>query len=305
MLRLILATALLGSASLATAATAATVVVAGTDDLYNAVTTGFDGTAPEAINVTDLTSITFAVSAGNTVGVGNGTLNDADGIGSDAAWSTSGGHNISGITVPNAGNIAGVFLASTVAPTTPAALDFTASGTDFASLSPLLQQSFFIGDGKTGDATGTTQTFYVPVGATTLYLGFTDECSYGGGPSCFDDNSGSFTVTSTGTAPITGAVPEPTTWALLLAGFAFTGVAIRRRGAPAPRRRGPKAWATACDQAFLCRLPRLIGGITLVILIHTDGCLAKQEIHAVARRTGAAVRVVANSYFRVPRRADS
>jgi hypothetical protein len=231
MLRLILATALLGSASLATAATAATVVVAGTDDLYNAVTTGFDGTAPEAINVTDLTSITFAVSAGNTVGVGNGTLNDADGIGSDAAWSTSGGHNISGITVPNAGNIAGVFLASTVAPTTPAALDFTASGTDFASLSPLLQQSFFIGDGKTGDATGTTQTFYVPVGATTLYLGFTDECSYGGGPSCFDDNSGSFTVTSTGTAPITGAVPEPTTWALLLAGFAFTGVAIRRRGA--------------------------------------------------------------------------
>lgn len=37
-----------------------------------------------------------------------------------------------------------------------------------------------------------------------------------------------------------------------------------------------------------------------MILVDADACPVKEEIYRVARRTGVAVRVVANSYFRVP-----
>ena len=68
----------------------------------------------------------------------------------------------------------------------------------------------------------------MPTGAKTLYLGLTDACSYSGGPSCFGDNGGAFTVTAAGSAPV-GGVPEPAAWALMLAGFGLTGVVARRR----------------------------------------------------------------------------
>ncbi len=38
----------------------------------------------------------------------------------------------------------------------------------------------------------------------------------------------------------------------------------------------------------------------IVILVDADACPVKEEIYRVARRTGVAVKVVANSYFRVP-----
>ena len=38
----------------------------------------------------------------------------------------------------------------------------------------------------------------------TLYLGLTDACGYSGGPSCYDDNPGSFTVTATDAHTYTG-----------------------------------------------------------------------------------------------------
>jgi len=79
MFRLMLAASLLGSASLTSAAN---VVVNAQNDLYNAGLGGFDGSAPQAIDVTGLTSISFNVSTGRTVTVNAGTLNDADGIGS-------------------------------------------------------------------------------------------------------------------------------------------------------------------------------------------------------------------------------
>jgi uncharacterized protein YaiI (UPF0178 family) len=37
-----------------------------------------------------------------------------------------------------------------------------------------------------------------------------------------------------------------------------------------------------------------------MILVDADACPVKDEIYRVARRTGVAVKVVANSYFRVP-----
>lgn len=90
----------------------------------------------------------------------------------------------------------------------PAGLDFSVLGLDFASLSPLLKQSFFIGDGLTSGAA--TQTFTAPAGATRLYLGSMDGFQW-------TENSGEFSVT---------IVPAPAAAALVgLAGLA----ALRRR----------------------------------------------------------------------------
>ncbi|MCX7431620.1 MAG: hypothetical protein NTY17_11565 [Planctomycetia bacterium] len=81
--------------------------------------------------------------------------------------------------------LAGVFLTDN-APTAPApaSLDFssTALGTSFSELSPLLQQTFYIGDGLTGEGTGSVQTFWVPDGATRLFLGIVDGAFFGDVP---------------------------------------------------------------------------------------------------------------------------
>lgn len=82
---------------------------------------------------------------------------------------------------------------------------------------PVIGQTFYIGDGRT--STGQLQRFYVPDGATRLYLGFADGDSFAGAPSYYDDNGGAFTVT----ANFDSAVPEPGTMVLvslaLLGGF--------------------------------------------------------------------------------------
>jgi len=70
----------------------------------------------------------------------------------------------------------------------PAALNFSGSyggsplGTAFANLSPLLNQTFFVGDGLTGTGTGAAQAFTVPDGATHLYLGIVDGGYFVGAP---------------------------------------------------------------------------------------------------------------------------
>lgn len=222
-----------GSAlGLASAQAGTTVTVNGQDDVYQANgPDGSDGLAPQTINVSALTSITFSVSAGRTVTVNGGTYNDADGVGSLSGEFNTGANSISGITTPTAGAIIGVFEGATLT-TTPAALNFdtgvgnTPGTTSFASLSPELQQAFFIGDGLTGDGTGATQTFYIPTGATTLYLGLADACGYNGSPSCFFDNSGSFTVTANGSGMSAG-VPEPGSWVLMLIGVGVAGGMLR------------------------------------------------------------------------------
>lgn len=68
----------------------------------------------------------------------------------------------------------------------------------FTELSPGLAQIFFVGDGLSGEGTGTTQTFNVPDGATRLYLGFQDRCSTSPNvPGWFGDNTGNVTGTVT------------------------------------------------------------------------------------------------------------
>ena len=95
--------------------------------------------------------------------------------------------------------LAGVFLtdADPVSLTAPASLDFssTALGRSFSFLAPELQQTFYIGDGLTGEGSGATQSFLVPDGATRLFLGIVDGAYFVGGPDYYDNNVGSFSAT--------------------------------------------------------------------------------------------------------------
>jgi hypothetical protein len=99
----------------------------------------------------------------------------------------------------------------------PPALDFSGSGigTSFASLSPLLDQLFFIGDGLTGTGTGDVQQFVVPADATELYLAVADSVGASG------NNSDSISVDVSET-------PEPSAFVLVSAGL-LAVLALRRK----------------------------------------------------------------------------
>src|SRR5262245_59930269 len=84
----------------------------------------------------------------------------------------------------------------------PGSLDFsTTVSRDYVTLSPMVQQVFFIGDGLTSG--GVRQQIEIPVGATRLFLGGMD----GEG---WYNNIGSFSVT---------VVPEPHTLTLVTLGI--------------------------------------------------------------------------------------
>ena len=110
----------------------------------------------------------------------------------------------------------------------PLVLQFSDSGgggtiaTSFASLSPALNQTFFVGDGLTGNGTGAVQQFDVPVGASRLFLGIPDGPTFGSDPGSYGDNSGAFSATYAVTP-----VPEPSS--LLLVGYGMAGMAATYR----------------------------------------------------------------------------
>ena len=127
------------------------------------------------------------------------------------------GTGISGPTNVHLDGLAGVFLGpSQPSGAAPAQL----SGTDFTSISPGLDQIFFIGDGLTGTGTGATQQFFVPAGATRLYLGIIDDGGY-------YDNGGAITANVTEQLTSVSSAPEPSTWALLLGGIGILGAMMR------------------------------------------------------------------------------
>lgn len=136
---------------------------------------------------------------------------------------------ISGYIGPQ-GPLVGVFLSNAVPSSgPPPALDFSSGGlgTDFLSLSPLLGQVFYIGDGKTSG--GIFQTFEAPVGATRLFLGIPDGFGFTGAPGAYDDNDGSYRI-RIGVNQVP-SIPEPETYAMMLAGVALLRFATRRRRA--------------------------------------------------------------------------
>ncbi len=129
--------------------------------------------------------------------------------------------------------LAGVFLTDDE-PTAsaPASLDFssTSLGRSFSELSPLLQQTFYIGDGLTGEGSGSVQTFWVPDSATRLFLGIVDGAYFVGGPDYYDNNVGSFAATfSVTTVPEIGLNAFAGAISLLLGSLAFLE---RRRASP-------------------------------------------------------------------------
>ena len=137
---------------------------------------------------------------------------------------------ISGYIGPQ-GPLAGVFLSNAVPSAgPPATLDFSPGGLgiDFLSLSPALGQVFYIGDGKTTG--GVFQQFLAPAGATRLFLAIPDGFGFVGGPGAYDDNDGSYQVRiGVNEVPVVASIPEPETYALMLAGLAALGVVKRRR----------------------------------------------------------------------------
>ena len=135
------------------------------------------------------------------------------------AWAGyAGGENgISDVTAP-LGSLIGVYLDNSQPDpgATPGAFDFRVTGLNFSTLSPALNQTFFIGDGLT--STGDMQRFMVPVGATRVYLGTMDGFGWTG-------NNGELGVT------VMAAVPEPESLAMLLGGLALISAVIRRKDA--------------------------------------------------------------------------
>jgi len=146
----------------------------------------------------------YSVSASGAVGNDPSfPLSGPDGDASTITPHLAGAENgIASVTVP-LNCLIGLFLGAgqpNLNPA-PAALDFTTSASrDYLTLSPALQQPFFIGNGLT--SLNAIQQIVAPAGATRLYLGTMD----GDG---WYNNPGSFTVT---------VVPEPNVLAFALIG---------------------------------------------------------------------------------------
>lgn len=171
---------------------------------------------PAGITLTGGNVLTF--SASGSVGY------PGEPAGPDGASAGSHGANfgLSGVTA-NWNALLAVFITDAVpGGVAPASLNFSPAGLtrDFASLSPLLNQVFFIGDGVTSGAV--VQQFIVPAGATRLFLGTLD------GSGWFN-NTGSFSGNITFT-PVTASVPDESSTAILL-GVTVLGLGIfsRRR----------------------------------------------------------------------------
>jgi hypothetical protein len=176
------------------------------------------GQAPPEFALPANASLLTMISVTGTITLNSGTgYNNPDGVLTSGGYygptiSGSTGYTvatayggISGITIPGGGALEGVFEPA-AAPTgaAPASLNFTVIGTSFSTLSPLLYQTFYIGDGLTGNGTGTVQQFVVPAGATRLFLGISDAPGFDGAPGAYSDNSGHFAASF----QITSAVPQ-------------------------------------------------------------------------------------------------
>ena len=109
--------------------------------------------------------------------------------------SNTGKASISGVKAPGAGYLVGLFTQGDPSGKAPPQLDFTkGKKTKFALLSPLLDQTFFVGDGRRKDDMAIYQHFSIPAGSTNLYLGISDACNYTGKPDCYFDNEGFYKV---------------------------------------------------------------------------------------------------------------
>ena len=130
---------------------------------------------------------------------------------------------ISGIQMTNRVMfLVGVFLGPGLPTTAPAVADFTGASNQL-DYRPLIGQTFFIGNGFTDS--GTKQNFYIPTGASRLYLGFADGWLFNGAPSWYADNHGSLTASLS----IDPYVPTPEPAAVWLLGLPVAVMWYRAR----------------------------------------------------------------------------
>jgi hypothetical protein len=174
------------------AAHAGSVVVPATTDIWLAgqsngsSVTGYFGAdtapanSPIAIGVNGGDVLTFSASDGlggvSVDGSCFDTTPDAGGCYPDEFGFSPGPANGISLADLPADALVGVFVAAGgPSGPTPAALDFTGvGGYSFLTLSPALDQMFFIGDGLTGTGTGSVQQFIAPAGTANLYLAVAD-----------------------------------------------------------------------------------------------------------------------------------
>lgn len=115
---------------------------------------------------------------------------------------------LAGCDFPSRGHyLVGVFLDDSE-PADPPPDSLVLPDGSFLDLFPDLRQIFFVGDGLTGEGSGTVQTFHIPDTATRLFLGFSDRCSVSPNvPGWYDDNSGTVSGTVTFSTAV-GVGPE-------------------------------------------------------------------------------------------------
>jgi PKD repeat protein len=197
---LLVVAGIMASWALASTSHAQTVSVPGTANIFAAGQTrvqslsGGGGTLPPNVDVSGAASVTVSAS-GLTNCCASTPNSPPDGT---TAFNTSINSlgAISGIIGPRAMFLVGVFLGSGApSGSAPPRLDFNVLTTDATSYRPLLQQVFFIGDGRT--SRGVAQSFSVPAGASRLFLGVADAFAFNGNPGFYDDNRGAWTVTVT------------------------------------------------------------------------------------------------------------
>lgn len=181
---------------------------------------GGGGVAAVELDVTGGLYVEFTSVTGLTNCCSSSPDTGPDGGGGGTSISSTDG--ISGIIGPTQMFLVGVFLDATEpAGAGPAILNFNSIGTSFTDLNPLLNQTFWIGDGLTGTGSGAVQKFHAPTGATRLFLGIADSFGFGGAPGWYDDNTGEYEV------EYNVVVPEPATLAVFALGAA--GMARYRR----------------------------------------------------------------------------
>jgi hypothetical protein len=228
--------AVAGLVSVGATAQAAAVTVNSTDSVYNyggTTVAGTGSTAPSEVSVTgdDGETLTFSATGLVSLTPGGEPFGPHGPDGGSQAFSmdVTAAAGLSGVISNNVGYLAGVFINGSEGSTTSLSdSNFTGTGESFASLSPAVDQVFFIGDGLTGTGAGSVQNFIVPIGATELVLGIVDANGYNGPPGAYFDNSGSYAVTVN--FPVaTSGTPEPAAWALMILGFGAVGAGLRRR----------------------------------------------------------------------------
>ncbi len=172
--------------------------------------------SPLLVTGLDISQATYlSFSATGSASYNNSSFYGPDGGLYFGSFFSRGSENgISGIRVTVSALI-GVFLDSQQPTTTPAPsdLNFEVLTRDFLTLTPGLKQVFFIGNGVTSSSL--IQKFYVPTGATRLFLGTADGTQW-------VNNGGGFDTVVTSYSQ--AAVPEPTSMAIFslgAIGFAF------------------------------------------------------------------------------------